>query len=153
MVSLLNRLQQGFTLVEVLVSLLIFSIGILGSISLLTKGIQTNIDNNARAVSIQTMESALEPLYLATTGASLKAAINTFDTNGDAVFNDIIVTNNGGKDSFTIEIVEALDNANTNVLTALPPYVSPIRVAVRALYTGKAGTIQTQGHYTFVVSP
>ena len=145
-------MQDGFTLIEILISLVIFSLGMLGTASLLSSEMKINVDNHARAIAIQAAMTAMEPLYLSTSGNELKVALTAFDANNDGNFNDVTVTNNGGRDLFTITINEALDNTGTNVLTTAPPYESPIRVAISVSYAGKTGVKVTNGHFTYILA-
>ncbi|MDQ7072384.1 MAG: prepilin-type N-terminal cleavage/methylation domain-containing protein [Gammaproteobacteria bacterium] len=145
-------IQNGFTLVEILISLVIFSLGMLGTASLLSSEMKVTIDNHARAIALPAVMAAMEPLYLSASGNDLKTALAAFDPNADGNYNDLTVTNNGGRDSFTITINEALDNAGSNVLTTPPPYVSPIRVAISVAYAGKTGVKVTRGHFTYILA-
>ncbi len=136
----ISKRHSGFTLIEVLISLVLFAIGALGVLLYSGNAVKSSLDNNARAIGISTASQVLEPLYVAAENgsATLQAALNALkDNNG--VFK-ATVTGNGGRDSFTVTILEARDDNNLNVLTNPPPWQSPITLGVRIDYAGITGT-------------
>ncbi len=141
--------EQGFTLIEILVALLIFAIGALGIAQVTGNAIVTSVDNNARAMALNIASQQLEPLYLAAGNgnAAFKAALNSF--NGGRV-----VSGNANRDSYTITILQAQDSspAPVNLLTSATPasWVSPLTIAASITYVGRSGTKTANASFTFI---
>ncbi len=142
---------NGFTLIEVLISLVVFALGILGMSQITGNAIVVASDNNARAMALSVASQQLEPLYIAASNgnAAFKTALNTF--NGG-----LTVGGNGGLDTYTITITQAQDSnaAPVNLLTsvATATWVSPLNVATRISYTGRSGTKVAQSSFTFITT-
>ncbi len=81
--KLRKKRQQGFTLIEVLVSMSLFAVGMLGIALYLAKGLQTTVNNEAHAMAMRVAQQAVEPLYVASnqSRASLKTALEKSTTN------------------------------------------------------------------------
>jgi type IV pilus assembly protein PilV len=66
-----TKKQQGVSLIEVLVSMIIFSVGILGMSTLQTRVIQENIDQRQRDVAIWQAQAIIDRISLNKTPAAL----------------------------------------------------------------------------------
>ncbi len=132
--------QRGFTLVEVMISLLVFFLGLLG-ISLYTaSGLKTNSSNQARATSVYAASLAMEPVLYQTRADCLSAALGAFPRT---------VTSDNGKDSYTIDLIRASDGsgaqvaANNGITAASLTWVSPITITLGIPYTGSDNKVYT----------
>ncbi len=141
--------QNGFSLIEVLVSLIIFALGIVGVAQSTSQSIHINIDNNTRAISASAASKAIEPLYIAASNVAR-------GTITDGAFKNLLVginstvSGNNGLDDFQIIVLEARDNNDIDILSNSPPYAPPIRVALEITYVGLENPTTTRAHYTFV---
>lgn len=135
----MNR-QSGFTLIEALVSLLVFWLGLLGIALYTGNGLKTASANQVRATSIYATSLAMEPVLYQTRSDCLAAALGTFPRN-------VVIDN--GKDRFSISLVKASDGsgkqiaANNAVTVAASTWVSPITVVLGVPYQGADGTAYT----------
>ena len=147
------RKQKGLTLIEVLISLALFAIAMLGVALFMGKAISTSIDDNVRGIALYTATNELEKLFVAGgQGAqALSDAIDAFDTDGEVATVSTTVVGNGEKDAYTVAITAAIDNNNINVLTDANPstWESPITMAVRVTYDANPN-IAVRASYTFV---
>ena len=133
----------GMTFVEILVALVVLSVGILG-ISLYSGRAMTQItDNNARAMALSAAGQAVEPLYLMTDRDAFRAGLGAFP---------LTKSDNNGKDNYTVTLTQALDDAGQSLL-ATPPvdWVPPLTLAVLVTYEGRSGVKTSRASYTFVV--
>ena len=73
--------QNGLTLVEVLVTLVVFALGMLGIALYTGQGLRAGAENNERAIALHIASQTMEPLY---TAADIGAA--TFRTRLVAIF-------------------------------------------------------------------
>lgn len=132
--------QHGFTLVEVLVSLLVFWLGLLGIALYTASGLKTASANQVRATSVYAASLAMEPVLYQTRADCLSAALATFPRT---------VTSDNGKDSYTIDLVRASDGGGTqvaasNVLAVSSnAWVSPITITFGIPYTSSDGKVYT----------
>ncbi|HEX5337543.1 MAG TPA: prepilin-type N-terminal cleavage/methylation domain-containing protein [Gallionella sp.] len=134
------RKQQGLTLIEVLVSLLVFSLGLLGVALYTASGIKTASANQARATSVYAASLAMEPVLYQTRSDCLSAALGTFPRT---------VTSDNGKDSYTINLVRASDGrgnqiaANNAISVAASAWVSPVTITLGIPYPGSDNKVYT----------
>lgn len=143
-----NR-QHGFTLIEVLVSLLIFSLGLLGIALYTASGLKSNASNQARATSVYAASLAMEPVLYQTRADCLSAALGAFPRT---------VTSDNGKDSYTIDLVRARDGSGTQVAAnnaisvASGTWVSPVTITLGVPYLGSNNkTYTAYPSYTVVL--
>lgn len=132
--------QQGFTLVEVMISLVVFFLGLLG-ISLYTaNGLKNNSANQIRATSVYAVTLAMEPVLYQTRADCLSAALGAFPRK---------VSGDNGKDSYTVDLVRASDGsgaqvaANNGIAAASLTWVSPVTITLGIPYTGSDGKVYT----------
>ena len=140
--------QSGFSMLETLVALSLFSVGFIGVAQFTGEAIKTTADNNTRATSLNTMTQLMAPLYLAASGTKteFRTAMQLFD--GGAV-----VSGNDNRETYTVTILEAQDNAGVDVLTNTSPdtWLSPVTLGVSVSYTGASGSIVSKAPYTFLI--
>lgn len=139
---MLNR-QNGISLVEVLATLLVFLVGMLG-VSLYTiSGMKSVSVSQGRASAIKTASQGFEPLFYHTRPDCLEMMLGTFPkvSRGD---ND--------KESVSVGLVSATDGAGTQIANAAGVQVAsgyttsntgvwltPIIVTLSVPYTGQDG--------------
>lgn len=70
-VSPIMRPQKGVTLIEVLVSMIIFAVGILGMATLQTRVLQENADQHQRQVAISTAQAIIDRITMNRSPAAL----------------------------------------------------------------------------------
>lgn len=132
--------QHGFTLIEVLVSLLVFSLGLLGIALYTASGLKTSSSNQVRATSVYAASLAMEPVLYQTRADCLSAALGTFPRT---------VTSDNGKDSYTVNLVRANDGsgtqvaANNGIAVGASTWVSPVTITLGIPYTGSDSKIYT----------
>lgn len=141
--------QHGFTLLEVLVTLLVFWLGLLGIALYTANGLQTTAVNQARATSVYAASLAIEPVLYQTRADCLATALGTFPRS---------ITIDNGKDKYNISLVRASDGsgaqiaANNAVTAAAGTWVSPVTVVLGIPYTGSGGkTYTAYPSYTVVL--
>ena len=145
------RSHAGFTLIEVLVALVVFALGVLGLSQITGNALLISSDNNTRAVALDVASQQLEPLYLASANgnAAFKVGLNAF-------VGGLTVTGNAGRDSYSITLTQAqassvppVDIIADNNTAA---WVSPLNVAASVSYTGRNGTKTAQASFNFITT-
>jgi len=147
---MVNNKQKGSTLIEVLVASLIFALGTLGIANSLGRGVHASIDNNARAQASSVASQIAEPLYIAAAKVSNGTLTETEFKALLAGMSDTTVHGNDGKDDFLVNVLEAKDSNDLDVLANAPPYSSPVRVVLEIGYQGLNDTKTTRSNYTIV---
>ncbi len=132
--------QQGFTVIEVMVALLVFWLGLLGIALYTASGLKTASTNQIRAASLYAASLAMEPILYQTRADCLSAALGTFPRT---------VTSDNGRDSYTVTLVRASDGrgaqvaANNTVTAGFATWASPITITLGVPYTGSDNRIYT----------
>jgi prepilin-type N-terminal cleavage/methylation domain-containing protein len=144
--------QQGFTLIEVLVTLLIFLIGVLGIALYTAGGIKSITINQGRATAVKTASLAIEPMFYHTRPDCLDTMLQTFPRT---------VAGDNDKDTFQMNVVSAIDGTGTSIISALGPpltttasgnWVSPVTVTLQVPYTGLNGaTVYAYPTFTLIL--
>lgn len=130
----------GFTLIEVLISLLVFSLGLLGIALYTASGLKTATANQVRSTSVYAASLAMEPVLYQTRPDCLASALGTFPRT---------VTSDNGKDKYTIDLVRASDGggtqvaANNGIALGAGAWVSPVTVTLGVPYTGSDNKVYT----------
>ena len=145
-----SKTNQRFALLEVLIALAVFAIGLIGISKISTSALRSSVDNNNRSVSLNTASQILIPVYLAANNnpEDFKNQILAFAPG-------IEVLNNGDRDKFTISIAEAFDDAGTNLLKGKPKpetWISPITVGVKVTFVTLRGPKSIHAPFTFYVN-
>lgn len=136
----MNSLQRGFTLIEALISLLVFWLGLLGIALYTGNGLKASSANQVRATSIYAASLAMEPVLYQTRADCLSTALGSFPRQ-------VVIDN--GKDNFSISLVRASDGrgiqiaANNTVTSAATNWVSPVTVVLAIPYRGADSAIYT----------
>ena len=123
-----------------MVSLLVFSLGLLGIALYTGNGLKASSANQLRATSIYAASLAMEPVLYQTRADCLSGALGAFPKK---------VTVDNGKDAFNISLVRASDGsgtqiaANNAITTASSAWVSPVTVVLGIPYTTPDGTTYT----------
>ena len=154
-----QRFCQGFTILETLIALGIFAVGIMGVALYTGNGLKSTLDNNPRAASFNTVSRLIEPIYRSANGnpGAVQNLINSFnDASQGGVAGEYkkYVRGNGEMDMFSVQITSALDNNNEDLLrTTLPTdlWQSPITLGFTIVYEGMDGNPKRfMTNYTFV---
>ncbi|MEK6750070.1 MAG: prepilin-type N-terminal cleavage/methylation domain-containing protein [Pseudomonadota bacterium] len=121
---------RGFTLVEVLISLAIFSFGMLGVAYLTTRSINLGVDNTAYRTAIQAARQYVEPLHqaLRVGRTQFQTQLNAIEigTPHAALFSDPDSVTSG----FQITIVSALDDLGLPLGTDVTLWMPPLHLRV-----------------------
>jgi type IV pilus assembly protein PilV len=80
----LQRSQRGFTLVEVLVSLLVFSIGVLGMVGLQARAIQFSVDAEDRTKAAMVANEVISWMWAQRTLVVPAATITDFEAQAQS---------------------------------------------------------------------
>jgi len=143
--------DSGFTLIEVLIALVVFALGVLGLSQITGNALVISADNNARAVALDVASQKLEPLYIAASNGNA-----AFKVGLSAIVGTPAVNGNTGRDAYTITIAQAQDSSAPpiNLLTsaATATWVSPLNVAARVSYVGRNGTKTAQASFNFITT-
>jgi len=141
--------DEGFTLIEVLVSLVLFSIGLLGVALQFGNEIRNRVDVEIHSSIMQIAMQAVEPLHnaLSTNNAALfQIELNNLNINSTPAF----VTNNSNLANYAITIATAIDSnpiatggPNNLLVTDVTLWQAPYNVVLHITYTGRDGVILT----------
>ncbi len=132
--------QRGFTLTEVMVSLLVFWLGLMGIALFTAGGLKAAAADQVRATSIHATSLAMEPVLYQTRADCLAAALGTFPRT---------ITSDNGKDSYTISLVRATDGSGTQIASnnavtvGSGSWVSPVTIVLGVPYAGAANKVYT----------
>lgn len=141
--------QLGFTLIEVLISLLVFWLGLLGIALYTASGLKAASVNQTRATAVYAASLAIEPVLYQTRVDCLSAALGGFPR---------VVTSDNGKDSYTINLFRASDGSGTQVAAnnaftvASGAWVSPVALTFGISYAGRDNKVYTAySSYTVIL--
>lgn len=135
---------RGISLIEVLVALLVFWLGLLGIALYTASGLKVTASNQVRATAIKAASIVSEPMSYHTRADCLSTMLATYPKT---------VTTDNGKDSYLISLVNAVDGGGTTIATgtatsttiavASGSWVSPVTVTLRVPYAGLNGAVVT----------
>lgn len=145
--------MRGFSMIELLVSLLVFWLGLLGIALYTAGGLKVTASNQVRATSIKAASLTIEPMSYHTRKDCLEIMLGTYPKT---------VAVDGGKDSYSISLVKAVDGSGTTVATgtatatsiavASTSWISPVTVTLRVPYKGVDGVdVTVTPSYTMVL--
>lgn len=158
----INHQQSGFSLIETLIALTVFSVGFIGIAQFTGKAVKATGTSAIKAVSLNIMTQKLTPLFLHATGtrANFLTEFQIFTAaDGETIIDP--VTNI----KYKIRIIEAEDDDSKNLMGATPPavstWLSPITVGVEISIVNPvvegapaiADTNIGRAPYTFLLPP
>lgn len=145
--------QKGFTLIEILSALALFSIAMLGIAFNAGSALKTSANDNVRGIALYTTTIVVEQFfYKSGQGADqIRAAIIAFDSDTYIPGVSQEVLGNNGKDVYIITLTGGVDNNGVNIITDNNPatWVSPVTIAVNVVYRDDP-SISEMASYTFV---
>lgn len=147
-----KRQNKGFTLIEVLISLLIFSIGLLGLAMQLSRSLDATISKEVHSAVSQLVLQSVEPLNRAVDQSNqiFLNRLTDIGSNNTPAFS----SNNSNKDNFKITVAEAIDQNNSSLFSTQPTnWLAPYRVVINVEYTPKDGDNSLNFKTTHVFSP
>ena len=153
------KFNQGFTILETLIAMGIFAVGILGVALYTGNGLKHTLDNNPRAAALSTVSRLIEPAYRSTNGnaGAIENLIESFNDSaqgGTPGRYEKHIRGNNEMDSFAVRIASAFDNNGEDLLnTAMPSneWASPITLGFVINYEGIDGNEKRfMTNYTFV---
>ena len=130
----MKRKNKGFTLVEVLISLVIFAFGMLGVAMQMSKSLSSTVSNEVHSSVMQLAMQSIEPLN----NAVLQSR-DTFRTTLNNISNTpAFATNNSQFKTFDISVNSALDSNNNSLFSATTnSWTPPYTIVLKVDYTGK----------------
>ena len=154
---IISKKKSGFTILEILVTLIILSLGIL-SISHITGNALSELsDNEARSMALHAAAKDLEPLYIAANISmnAFKDALEQYDTDNDNIYDNVMITQSNSNNNYTLLLTAATDSSKIpkNLLFDEAPntWNSPITVGVKVIYKGKNATKIARAPFVFIV--
>jgi|GEM_PF-5925187 len=133
--------ESGVSLIEVMVTLLIFLLGILGIILYTIGGMKSVSASQGRSSAFKIASQAIEPLVYHPRLDCLSMMLNTFPRT---------VKGDNDKDTLVINLVKAVDGSGTQIATvsasgvvtttAYADWKTPVVVTLSVPYTGVDGT-------------
>lgn len=124
--------NAGFTLIEIMISLLVFATGMLGVAFQMSQGIKNTLDTEIHSSVMQISLQAIEPLKKSTiqTFNDFKAELIELDAN----INSAPFYSNSSQENFSISVDRAVDRVDTDLLTSdtttwLPPFTVVLKIS------------------------
>jgi type IV pilus assembly protein PilV len=112
-----RRGAHGFALVEAMVSILIFSFGVLGLIGLEAKSIQYSVDGENRNRAALFASEIASSMWLAGNVTQTAAQLATWNTQANAAIGAATGLPNGGLPNATVTIVPVAGTTNATDIT------------------------------------
>ncbi len=138
------RQQSGVSLIEVMIAIFIFGLGMLGIALYTGNALHASANNHARGTIMQAVSQAIEPrIYPSSNAANLTANLTPLAAG-------ILVSNDNGKDSYLVRLSSVIngDGTATSGVPAVP--VSPVTAVLTVSYNGANGQSMTLNPvYTF----
>lgn len=136
MVKIIKLTSKGFTLIEVLISLVIFAFGMIGVAMQMSKSLSNTINNEVHSSVMQLAMQSIEPLnnaVLENRDTFNTALTNLANTGNTPAFS----TNNSQLKAFNIRINSALDsNGNSLITNPNNNWAPPYTIVLEVEYTG-----------------
>lgn len=133
-----RRGQQGFTLVEVLIALVVFALGMLGISLYSGNALQVAATNATRAQALYDASQVMNSFYAAANAGpdSFKAALSSFGNDSNDMYANSTVLQGSGT---RVQISAARDSSPTPkdlLTTDAADWVSPLTIAVTVVFEG-----------------
>ena len=148
----LKNKAHGFTLIEILVALLVFWLGLLGVALYTASGLKLSAFNQVRATAIKAASQSAEPMTYHTRHDCLSTFLATYPRT---------VSVDNGKDTYKVSLLNAVDGSGTEIATgtatattiavASSGWVSPVTVTLQVPYQGANGTVIVSPTYTMIL--
>lgn len=142
----LGKVQVGFSLIETLISIVLFGLGMLGISALTATGLKTMANTNARGSALMVASQTAEPILSARTEAAVKAALTGFPK---------IASSDHNKDNYSIDLIAGVDGDGTSIVSAVntttaATWTSPVTIVLRVPYkTFDGSTVNSTPSFSF----
>jgi len=137
-----NKIKsKGFTLIEVLISLLIFAFGMLGITMQMSKSMSSTINNEVHSSVMQLAMQSIEPLNNAVLQSreDFKIDLNNLANLG---LTPAFTTNNSQLNRFEINVENAVDSNKNPLRTSnTNSWAPPYSITLRIDYFGRENNI------------
>lgn len=156
---MIKNKYSGFTLIEVMISMLIFSTGMLGVAFQMSQGIKNTLDTEIHSSVMQISLQAIEPLKKSESLkkstmqilTSFRNELITLNSNGSSVAAPF--SSNTNQKNFSVVIDKATDRLNTDLLTnPISTWVPPFTVVLKITYD-KLNSTKKYFYATHVLVP
>ncbi|MDH5229547.1 MAG: prepilin-type N-terminal cleavage/methylation domain-containing protein [Gammaproteobacteria bacterium] len=130
--------RNGFTLIEVLVSVLVFSLGVIGISLHLSHSVKSQIVSDVHRNAMQIASQVVEPLHieLRQGESALRHRLQRLQYRT----NPAILTPNASSGLFSFRIAKAFDaNGNTLLSTDLDTWKPPYTILLNVIYNNPRG--------------
>lgn len=138
--------EKGFTLVEVLVAMLVFAIGLLGIASHLGQTIKANSRSDVHKTAMDVTFRIVEPLNQAIRQSNAAFQNTLLQLSSQQTLNHVISSGNATAEQFTLAITRAHDrnlpgDNPADLLTSNRPdlWIPPFTVSVQVQFAGDQG--------------
>jgi len=130
--------SKGFTLIEVMISLLIFASGMLGVAYQMSQGLKNTINSEIHSSVMQIALQSIEPLEKATTVSFTELQNKLINLNSE---DTPPFSSNSNQDGFQVNIEHALDENGELLLDSDDPdgWLPPLTVVLKITYDSIEG--------------
>lgn len=136
--------QQGVSLIEVLIAIAVFGLGMLGIALYTGNALRSSANNHARGTIMQAVAQTIEPMIYPTNNAA------SLTTNLTPLVTGMTISNDNGKDSYLIQIASIINGDGTTSAALPPAPLSPVTAVFNVSYNGANGQVVTLNPiYTF----